>query len=98
MLRDKYRMSTHRSLFSVIRYIGRSLTLCNKIRGVLSDGVDPLLIYVVNVFPAQMKSAAEPGIAQPFKQLPVPFFPRHQNFTTSGSFVNDEKVAYTTQG
>ena len=40
-----------------------------------------------------MKAASKFGIVQSLEQLPVPLVLCHQNFTTSGSCVNDENVA-----
>ena len=40
-----------------------------------------------------LKAASKFGIIQSLEQLPVPLVLCHQNFTTSGSCVNDENVA-----
>ena len=57
----------HRCLLAIIRYICWSFPLCNKVRSVLSDSIKPLLIYVINIFLFQVKTASELGIIQPLK-------------------------------
>ena len=52
----------------------RSLLL---IRRVVHRTTATLLIYVINIFLFQMKTASELGIIQPLKQLPIPFILRH---------------------
>ena len=67
VLGNKYRMTFHRCLLAIIRYICWSFPLCNKVRSVLSDGIKSLLIYVINIFLFQVKTASELGIIQPLK-------------------------------
>ena len=93
MLGNKYRMAPHRSLFAIICYKCGSFSLCNKVLCMLSDRIKSLLVYVIYVFLLQMKAASKFGIVQSLEQLPVPLVLCHQNFTTSGSCVNDENVA-----
>ena len=67
MLSNKYWVTFHRCLFTIIRYICRSFSLCNKILCMLSDCVQPFFIYVINIFLLQMETASELGIIQPLK-------------------------------
>ena len=77
VLGNKYWMSTHRCLFTIIYYICRSFSLCNKFLCMLPDNIKSLFIYVINIFLLQMETASELGIIQSFKQLPIPFILRH---------------------
>ena len=67
MLGDKHWMASHRGLLSIIGNISRSLPFSNKIPGVLSYGIKPLGIDIIDVPPLQMKTAAELGICQMLK-------------------------------
>ena len=78
MLRYKYRMSTHRRLLSIIRYICRCLPLCNKILGMFSDRINPFFIYIFNIFLLQMETAPKSRIAKSFKELGIPFIFCHK--------------------
>ena len=79
MLCYKYRMSSHRRLFSIIRYICRCLPLCNKILGMFPDRIKPFFIYIINIFLLQMETAPKSRIAKSLKELVIPFIFCHKN-------------------
>ena len=74
MLCHKYRMSPHGSLLSVIWYECRSFPLRYEIPRMLSYGIQPLFMYIVDIFLCQMKSTAKFRPSQTLKKLGVPFF------------------------
>ena len=74
MLSDKYRMSPHGSLLSVIWYECRSFPLRYEIPCMLSYGIQPLFMYIVDIFLCQMKSTAKFRPSQTLKKPGVPFF------------------------
>ena len=59
VLSNKYWVTFHRCLFTIIRYICGSFSLCNKFLYMLPDCIQPFFMYVINIFLFQMKTASE---------------------------------------
>ena len=69
VLCNKNRMTTHRRLSAVIRYICRSKSLCNKICGVRSDFFESDPVDIVNILLRQAETRPEFRASEPFENI-----------------------------